>query len=245
MTEPKVMICLPTAEMARRADFYDYMDMLTLPPNTMKTKSHGQSPARNRNLMIRIALQNNATHCFFLDDDVSFAPDILLRLLAHDKDIVSGLYLMRNYPHLPIMFDESYEDGRCRFSFLKPGMKGLVPAVNFGLGCALIKTDVFRKMAEGEDLDKFCWITLGEAEKDHWCDDISFFNRARKLGYELFVDLEAKCGHAVNMYIWPHQDADGKWYTKYDTTSKEAPIIPQVNPTDEEIRQSLERAGLK
>jgi hypothetical protein len=79
----KVLIAVPTLEYARRADFYDYINMIDKNiPNCEvgQTFAHGQSPARNRNTMIEIALKNNFTHMLFLDDDVVPRPDIIKKL---------------------------------------------------------------------------------------------------------------------------------------------------------------------
>jgi hypothetical protein len=236
LPETRVMICLPTAEFARRADFYDYFNGLFKPEGTMIATSHGQSPARNRNIMIRTALEQNATHCFFLDDDMAFDSDTLVKLLKHDKDIVSGLYLMRNYPHLPVMFDQAFDDGKCKFAFLEQGKKGLVEAVNVGLGCALIKTNVFRKMTDP-------WITLGECERDHWSDDISFFNRARKDGFKIYVDLETTCSHMITAMIRPLRDEFGNWFTTYNTGSPEMFKVPQQVPTAEQVIAQMKQEG--
>lgn len=240
----KIMICVPTAEFARRADFYDYFNGLEKPDGTMITFSHGQSPARNRNIMIRLALQNNATHCLFLDDDMAFKPDLLRRLLSHDVDVCSGLYLMRNYPHFPVMFDERMDDGKCKFKFLTPDTRGLVEVMNIGLGACLIKTDVFRKMAGENDYEKFNWITLGEAEPDHWSDDISFFNRASKAGIKMYVDCDARCGHMMTATIWPNYDDTQKsWFTMYNTNAAEMFQVAQYVPTKEQINQQLKEEG--
>jgi hypothetical protein len=234
--ETMVLIGVPTSEMARWAAFYDYFNMIDRPDNTIATFSHGQSPARSRNIIIEQALHHNCSHIFFLDDDCIVRPNVIKQLLAHDVDMVSGLYLMRNYPHFPIMFDEAFDDGRCKFSFLEDGRKGLVEAVNCGLGACLIKTEIFKTMPKP-------WVTLGELEKDHWCDDIAFFNRARKLGFKLFVDLECPVGHVVNSVIWPVRDGD-KWHTIYDTNSAEKFKVPQVTPTKAEIDTNLAASGI-
>jgi len=233
----RVMIAVPTGEFARRADFYDYLNMLEKPVGTMQTSTHGQSPARSRNMMIESALERDCTHILFLDDDMAFKSDLLMRLLSHDKDIVSGLYLMRNYPHMPVTFDVAYESGKCRFSFLSDKVKGLKEVVNCGLGACLIKTDVFRNMDKP-------WITLGEIEKDHWCDDISFFLRTRKKGYKIFVDTDARCGHIMSAVIWPHRTEDGKWFTLYNTGAPETFQVPQYVPSDEEISKLTEADGI-
>jgi len=234
----KVLIAIPTGEYGRRADFYDYFNALEKPEGTLCTFSHGQSPAKSRNIMIRIALENDASHILFIDDDMSFPISGLKTLLAHDKDIVSGLYLLRNYPHFPVMFDEWYPDGRCKYSFLSKDKKGLQKVVNIGLGFCLIKTDVFRKLEDP-------WITLGAYEKDNWCDDIHFFNKAREAGFELYTDLDVRCGHMLSAIITPVQDEQGNWFTQYNTGSIESFNVPQIVPTIEQLEEGLKYAGVK
>lgn len=237
----RVMIGVPTLEYARRADFYDYLNMIDKEGLEVgMTFAHGQSPARNRNEIIQIAISNEFTHILFLDDDVVPRPDIIKKLLAHDKDIVTGLYLMRNHPHFPIIFDESYTNGKCRYSFLYPGRKGLVKIVNTGLGAVLIKTDVFKKMADDKP-----WIRLGQCESDHWCDDIDFFNRARdKYGFELWCDLECPVGHMVSGTIFPMRKEDGTWMTAATFDQKNVFELPQSTPPPEEVKEHIEGMGL-
>lgn len=240
----KVMICVPTLEYARRADFYDYFNMIDRDiPDTLVANSfaHGQSPARNRNIMIEVALSNDFTHILFLDDDTVPRPDIVKKLLAHNVDIVTGLYLMRSHPHLPILFDKSYTDGSCRFTILRPGLKGLIEVKNTGLGAALIKTDVFRKMSDDKP-----WIRLGQCEKDHWCDDIDFFNRARDLyGYKIWCDLECPVGHMVSGTIFPMRKEDGTWVTAGTFDQKNIFELPQHQPTPEEVEKAIAEEGRK
>jgi len=215
----KVIIGVPTGEYARRADFYDYFNTLVKPEGTLLMLSHGQSPATNRNLVIQAALDNDCTHVFFLDDDMVFGPDVLTRLLDHDKDVVSGLYLMRNYPHYPVLFDEAYENGRCRFMLLK-NRTGLVEVVSCGFGAVLIKTEVFKKQEKP-------WVTLGEIEKDSWCDDVSFFNRVRATGFKIYCDLDVQLGHMINLNMWPRK-VEGGWNTEYATMSGQTFQFPQM-----------------
>ncbi len=221
MVDTKVLIAVPTAEMARRADFYDYFNLLEKPKGSIITFAHGQSPARNRNLMIQQAIEYDCTHILFIDDDVAFPPDMLIKLLAHDKDIVSGLYYMRSYPHTPICFDRAEADGRCGTHWLSDGESGLIEVVAVGLGCCLIKTKVFKTMQEP-------WIRLGELEVDHWCDDIGFFRRVREQGYKMYCDLDIKVGHMAQVTIWPSINQDGQWMTTYDTRGVGSITTPQA-----------------
>lgn len=227
---PKVMIAIPTAEFARRAEFYDYVNALEKPPDTMLMSVHGQSPAQSRNLMIDEAIKNNCTHILFLDDDVTFDTNMLHVLLGHDKDIVTGLYLRRNYPHVPLVFDVAKEDGACRYFFLKGNEERLVKIVAAGLGACLIKTHVFSKIEKP-------YVRLGEYAKDDWCDDIGFFNRLRAAGVtDMYCDMECWVGHIATVIIRPNK-IDGKWMTSYDTHGTGILSTPQVNLLEQELEQ--------
>lgn len=177
------------------------------PANSLITAVHGQSPASARNFIITQALQNECTHVFFMDDDIVMPPNTIERLLAHDKEIISGLYLMRSFPHYPVLFDQAFEDGMCKFMYLTPDKQGVIPVVNCGFGMVLIKIEVFKKMQKP-------WVTLGEIEKDGWCDDVSFFNRARKAGFQIYCDLTTIGGHMVNVTAYPNF-VNGMWITEY------------------------------
>ena len=204
------MIGVPTGEYGRRADFYDYFNALDKPEGTVIMSSHGQSPAKNRNLIIEQALEHDCTHVLFIDDDMAFEPDALTRILKHaDKDVVFGLYLLRNFPHYPVIFDEKHDDGRCKFMFLKPEMEGVIEVINGGTGFVLIKTDVFRALEKP-------WIRLGEIVSDEWCDDVGFFNRVKAAGFHLYCDLSIRLGHMMNVTLWPVKKLDG-WYSSYVT----------------------------
>jgi GT2 family glycosyltransferase len=217
--DQKVLIGVPTAEYARRGDFYDHFNIIEKPVGTVMTFARGQSPARNRNIIIDQAKEIKATHILFIDDDVLCPPDTLMRLLKHDKDIVTGLYLMRHFPHKPIAFVDSDDQGRCTYLELTPDKTGLIEIKNAGLGCCLIKTSVFDQLEKP-------YIRLGECVVDHWCDDIGFFNRVRKAGIQLYCDLDVRCGHIASFVLRP-TFVNNQWVTGYDTAGTQTVSIPQ------------------
>jgi hypothetical protein len=216
--DTRILIGVPTCEYARRADFYDHLDALDKPVGTYISRSHGPSPARNRNLIIAEAIKLDCTHVFFVDDDMAFKPDTLMRLLAHDKDIVTGLYLMRPNPHQPIIFQSVDATGRCSHRYLDETDSGLIEIVNCGLGVCLINTRVFKAMSNP-------WVTLGQIEQDNWCDDIHFFNKAREAGFKIYCDVDTPAGHSCT--IWPHR-VDNQWVTVIDTGGKNVTTVPQI-----------------
>lgn len=223
MAYSKVLIGVPTGEYARRADFYDYYNLLVKPEGTAVIFCHDRSPAHGRNLIIQLALDNDCTHVLFIDDDMAYHPSALLDLLSHDKDIVTGLYLSRAYPHQPLIFDLNTPEGAL-FCYLEENEPRLRKVANAGLGFCLIKTDVFRKMEKP-------WVRLGELDCEQWCDDIGFFNRVEKAGFEIYCDTQCRIGHMGTVVIWPYYDEQTKqWHTSYDTGGKGRINTPQVNP---------------
>lgn len=230
------MIGIPTGEYGRRADFYDYFNALIKPAGTLIMSTHGQSPAKGRNNIAQAAIENECTHILFLDDDMGFDNDSLTRLLVHsDKDVVSGLYLMRNFPHYPVLFDEVYKDGQCKHLFLTPDKKGLIEVENCGFGFVLIKTDVFRALEKP-------WVRLGEIEKDGWCDDVGFFNRVRKAGFQIYCDLDIQVTHMINLNMRPMRTKDG-WVTVYTTHTGQQFQFPQITSLAEASAGQLTGEG--
>jgi glycosyltransferase involved in cell wall biosynthesis len=223
---PKVVVGVPTQEMARRADFYDAINLLQVPEGIelLKTFSHGQSPAKGRNVIIEEALKNDCTHILFLDDDVYPQPDAISRLLIHDKDIVTGLYVSRSYPHRPYIFSKANPNGSCVWDFLYDGKQGLVEIVGAGMGICLIKMEVFRALEKP-------WIRLGELESDNWCDDLGFFKRVREAGFKIYCDLDCIAMHSFSGKVYPKY-MEGKWYTCIDTQGISQPTFPQLIPTE-------------
>lgn len=203
-------------------DFYDCFDALERPSGTVVVRMSGSSPARNRNLGIELCLREGCTHLFFLDDDMVFAPDTLMRLLQHaDRDVVSALCLSRDAPHRPVL-SRTLERGAYQPLYLRPGDYGLRDVANCGFGCVVIRAEVFRALEQP-------WVRLGEMEHDLWTDDLGFFHRVREAGFRLWCDFDVHVGHHVNIVVWPHRDTAGQWVTRV-TDGRETFHIPATEP---------------
>lgn len=224
--DTKVMIGVVTGNFVQRPDFYDHLHVLKKPDNSMLCYCHDRSPAKGRNEVIQAAIDNDCSHVLFIDDDVVPPEDGLLKLLEHNLDVVSGLYLIGSYPHQPVIFDLADEStGACLFSYLMGDEPRLKPIVCAGFGFVLIKMTVFEKIEKP-------YVRLGELDPENWCDDVGFFNRIRKVGIQSYCDMEVCCGHMKNMIIWPKKE-NGKWYAGYDTSGLGMTInVPLVLPND-------------
>lgn len=230
LAEYRIIIGLSTGEYIRKAEFMPYFLGIDKPPGTLVTTVHGQSPANARNVIIEQALENNCTHALFLDDDMGYPPDVLIRLLQHDVDVVTALYLMRDYPHFPVAFDMAFDNGYNKFAYLTGNVQGVIPITNCGLGCVLIKTEVFKAMEKP-------WVRLGELIPDGWCDDVGFFNRVRAAGFKLYCDTDLRVGHMAQHMLWPTK-LNGQWFTEYRHLKGNV-LVPQIIPDDKTTQEQI------
>lgn len=132
-----------------------------------------------RNQLADMALKREPDYVLWLDADHSFPPDSLLRLLAHDLDVVGINQPRRNPPYAPTA---TSLDGKQVHTTAEKVATGLVEPVRYsGLGMALIKAGAMRKVG-------FPMFAGGE-------EDIWFADRLAKAGFAWHVD------HALSMEV--------------------------------------------
>lgn len=208
----KVYIGVPTAEFGRQAIFHDYINNLIKPEGTVGGSFHNNSGARNRNLIIREALKEKCSHILFVDDDMAFAPDSLMKLLKCNVDIVFGLCLNRTYPHGPVIFDLNSDNKLVRH-FLKDNERGLIEVDACGFGFTLININIFSRLEEP-------YVRLGEVLPDKRSEDIGFCIRAKAAGLKIHCDLDTPIGHMGYATYWPN-NINGIWHTAIDSNGYE------------------------
>ena len=147
----------------------------------------------SRDQMAITAVQEEYDYVFWLDSDMQFPRDTLVRMLKtmqeKNIDILSGLYFRRVPPYSPVLFDklEIDENGVADFTEFKEIPKELFEVGGCGFGCLLMKTDVFFDV-QGRFRHMFAPI-MGNGE------DSSFCWRARQCGYKIYCDPTLVCGH--------------------------------------------------
>ncbi len=202
------VIAISGGELSRFAMFYDSVLHLIAPPNTAALVAKGANIAENRNGLAERAIGMGAEWILYLDDDQVLAPNTLAELLERDKDVISGLYVSRQPPFIPMVYDREDERGFCFPRLLETFDGGIHSVVATGAGCLLVKTKVLRA------LEKPYW-RLGQITKDGWGDDLHFCRRVRELGFEIWVDLNVLVGHHTVGVLWPARQADGSWVTTF------------------------------
>ena len=152
--------------------------------------------ARNAGAMQ--ALDAGATHVFFLDSDIIPPPDAILKLLAHNQPIISGLYCRRSPPvGVPVM---QRPPGQWITQY--PANQ-VIDVDVVGAGCLLIRRDVLEKLPpQRPEAGKHwfdwrvdtqgCPITNGIPPMS---EDFTFCLHAKKMGYPILVDTSVVCRH--------------------------------------------------
>jgi len=185
----RIMIGIPTASALLHRKFVQSLMSLRYPPNVdidINICEGFQLPfARNR--IVQNTLEKNCEYLFKSIADMIFPPDILIRLLNHNLDIVNALAFRRTKPHYPCIFnwnetEKSYETVSYSTGLLSVDATGM-PAI-------LIKTDVFRKMKETWPNQPWYYY-----KNNLFSSDLTFSENARKLGYKIMIDTDLKIGH--------------------------------------------------
>ena len=189
-TPVKVMVAVPCGDTVH-ADFaYDLARMVgyttLVKPSAALLLYHvkGTYLPRARATLANEALAQGCTHILWLDADMRFPKDTLLRLLGHGEAIVAANYPTRQPPFIPTAMDNDYNPV---FSG-----EGLSEVRACGMGVMLTRADVFRAIGKP-------YFALGYNKKDddYAGEDAFFCEQARKAAYRVLIDwrLSAEVSH--------------------------------------------------
>lgn len=160
--------------------------------------------SRARNLLAKDMLESNCDYLLFIDSDINFEPEHILRLMSWASDpkksIVAGVPRVRSENKVYIA-DLDYDDNG---ELTMNGM-GLVRAKRVATAFMLIRREVFTQMAEAHPewtyYDKRsdrmlpCLFDFKLTEEGYIGEDFLFCDRARELGFEVWIDPSIKLGH--------------------------------------------------
>jgi hypothetical protein len=182
---------------------------------------------RARNLAVaRFMQKTQATHFLFIDADIHFDPESVIRLIKSEHDIAVAAY-----PKKCIMWDnvETYvksgKEGRdlarvasslvLNFKSQQTQIQnGFAEVLDGPTGFMLIKRDVFRRMEEkypelmcvndhqNRDLDTYhaCFDCMIDPDtRRYLSEDYAFCRRWQMMGGRIFADVMTVLGHIGNI----------------------------------------------
>jgi hypothetical protein len=160
--------------------------------------------SRARNLLVKDMLDAGSDYLMFIDSDINFEPEDILRLMAWAQDtkkgIVAGVPRVRDVNKTYIADLDHDENGDLTMN----GM-GLVRAKRVATAFMMIQrsviTDMMTAHPDWNYLDKRCekevpaLFDFKLTEEGYIGEDFLFCDRARELGYEVWIDPTISLGH--------------------------------------------------
>ena len=117
---------------------------------------------RARNTLVQLFMDGDYTHLLFIDSDLAFNPEAVLRMLDYDKDVVTGIYPRKTIDWIkvkkklkdnPNMYEDELLASSLQYNLnvKNPNHilleKGFIEVMDGPTGFMLIKREVFSKMA--------------------------------------------------------------------------------------------------
>lgn len=148
----------------------------------------GRGHPTDRNIILKKAMEQGFTHVLFIDDDMTFPDDALIKMLEHDVDICTGIAYQRSEPYMPCTFLVSAEKEVYPIEFAGQGVVEIDACGGYFL---LINLSSIIGMEE----PYFKW---GDT-------DLGYCMKAGGIGEDIYFGLKAKIADAR---IWCDSDID-------------------------------------
>lgn len=204
----KILIAVPTFENIYPDTFKSIWDLDKGGHETDFEYVRGYDCATARNRIAQKALDGKYDYVLMVDNDVVIPKDVLVNLLDEPQAVCLGYYPHRN--------DDNRYTGRvsaCRLN----GPDG-TPYYNYpleseytakeleklrgegtkkirihggGMGCALIRTDVFRLLR----YPWYDWVNYDDDNRGMLSEDLYFCEKCKGMQIPVYTDARAACGH--------------------------------------------------
>jgi hypothetical protein len=134
-----------------------------------------------RERLINQAIEVGSEWVFWLDSDMMFPPTVLMRLLSHNQNLVGCNYMKRSYPFKTVAFTNTSDwENWIPIEY----SNDLVDAEAAGMGCVLMKTELFKQLEQ-----PYFEYTYQPKTNDWGGEDFTLFKKFNKLGHTLKIDM--------------------------------------------------------
>lgn len=150
----------------------------------------GSLPDDARENMATDAIEEEFTHVLWIDSDMVFDEDALIRLVQDDRDCVTGLAFKRTAPYTPCIYKANKDGNEIYIDYPKDSLFEISAC-----GCAfqLVKVSALKAVRTTYGTMYRRAYPLGE--------DISFAKRWTELGGKIYCDSRVKVGHIGKMIV--------------------------------------------
>ena len=212
----KILVAVPTFETIYPDTYKSIWDLDKCGHEVLFDSVRGYDVATARNRIAQKALDLETDFVLMVDNDITLPDDALKLLLEDAKDVCLGYYAHRDtdniyrgktcicklndengkeYYHYPL---ESEYSAAEMHAMADAGETKIV-VHGGGMGCALIRTDVFRKTT----YPWYDWVNYGDANRGMLSEDLYFCQLCRIAGIQIYSDVRVGCGHLLRHVQWP------------------------------------------
>lgn len=212
----RILIAVPTFETIYADTYKSIWDLDKCGHEVLFESVRGYDVATARNKIAQKAIDLEADYLLTVDNDVSLPKDALKLLLEDAKDVCLGYYAHRDddnvyrgrtcicklkdedgneYYHFPLESEYTAKEMR---AMAESGETKIV-VHGGGSGCALIRTDVFRKLS----YPWYDWVNYGNKNRGMLSEDLYFCTLCRASGIQIYADVRVGCGHLLRHVQWP------------------------------------------
>ena len=192
MSEHKVLIAVPALDMMPTLTAYNMLTMRRDCPARfsfiVRASCHDA-----RNMLAREAIDSGADRVLWIDSDMVFGEDLMIRLgadLDEGYDMVGGIYFRREIPTSPLVY--RVIDGKAgKAEVWKDYPRDrLFQCAGFGFGAVMMTTELLRRVGD------YAFTPF-----NHLSEDLSFCARAQDAGAKIACDSRVKVGHVGQIVI--------------------------------------------
>lgn len=175
----KIALALPTNRLIKPKTALSLMELVKGNDYEIIVSIKGYTTAENRNYISAQAVKRGCDYLFMADDDMIYSPDTISRLLAHNKEIIGGMYFTKYEDKEPLI---EYLDNNRPTELFECGA--------LGGGLMLIKTEVFKKI--NQPWYGYIWYDNGMIKESN---DWFFCHKAKAAGYKIWCDPTVEAKH--------------------------------------------------
>lgn len=201
----KVLIAVPTYENILPDTFKSIYDLKTGDIKCSFDYIRGYDCATARNRIAQESVDREVDYVFMVDNDITLLPDALENLMEGSKDVCLGYYAHRNSQNVfdgktsvcrPGEYNYTWQYPALELNDLRERGEYKIPIHGGGMGCALIRTEIFKKL----EYPWFKWVNYESREV--LSEDLYFCEQCNKNGIEIYADTRVRCGHLFRRNQW-------------------------------------------
>lgn len=209
---PPGIVCMLSGELTRYGVSMQSLMTLQAPNGSAVNWQMGMRISMQINNCLQSVIDNpNMQWAWIMGDDHTFDPQVLLRLLEHDLDVVAPLCLSRLAPLDPVIVEHDHKPkGRLKYleDLPRGGLYKLRPEETCGDAGLLIRRHALERLGPP-------WYEKQDSGS-HQAEDQEFIKKVKAAGLDVHIDLDNPIGHVSNMTVLPIR-VNGHWETRLMT----------------------------